>query len=598
MYTSANHGFLVRDAEENGVGDEQTINGRVKLNDGPPELVLVFDDSTPETTIDSGPLSPTTNSNGVFTFSSDPADSTFECSLDDGAFAACTSPHVFRELEEGVHVARVRARRNVRAVDPTPATHTWTVAIPPETWVEGPDTPAASSSAIVSFTADDPDATFECSLDEEPFAACTSPVEYTDLADGRHEARVRATDPAGNVEVEAARHVWTVAVPPETSIESGPAELTNDSAASFAFGADENGSSFECRLDGDVWLACVSPEPYAGLGDGEHTFEVRATDPAGNVDPTPASRRWVVDATAPVVTISGPEAETEETSATLTFAADGDAAFACLLNGEALPDCASPVLLAELELGDYVLEVRATDAAGNTGTASWSWSVVDVTAPAIALSGPEAETEDTSATFTFSADEDATFACALDGVPVFGCASPVTRDGLELGPHRFEVEATDGSGNVGSAAHAWTVVDRTEPVVSISGPETETEDTSASLSFSADEPADLRCRLDGDPFVACASGVAEYDGLALGLHRFEVTATDPSGNTGLAAYTWTVVDRTAPVVTISGPEAETEETSATLTFSANEDATFSCSLDGARRRRLLVAARAQRSRAR
>ena len=52
MYASANNGFLIRDAEENGIGDEQTLNGRLKLNDAPPELVLVFDDSTPETAID------------------------------------------------------------------------------------------------------------------------------------------------------------------------------------------------------------------------------------------------------------------------------------------------------------------------------------------------------------------------------------------------------------------------------------------------------------------------------------------------------------------------------------------------------------------
>ena len=118
IYTSANHGLLIRDAVENGVGDEQTLNSREKIGDGPPQLVLTFDDSTPETTIATGPASPTADAAAVFTFSSDRADAAFECSLDDEAFRPCSSPHAVSGLAEGDHTFEVRATRRIRAVDP------------------------------------------------------------------------------------------------------------------------------------------------------------------------------------------------------------------------------------------------------------------------------------------------------------------------------------------------------------------------------------------------------------------------------------------------------------------------------------------------
>jgi hypothetical protein len=93
--------------------------------------------------------------------------------------------------------------------------------------------------------------------------------------------------------------------PPETTIDSGPSGAIASSSASFTFSSSEPGSSFECRLDGAGWAACSSPRSYTGLGLGTHSFSVRATDAAANVDPSPATRSWSRSAPGATVIQSG-----------------------------------------------------------------------------------------------------------------------------------------------------------------------------------------------------------------------------------------------------------------------------------------------------
>ena len=42
MYTGGNHGFLIRDATENGGGAEQQLHSKEKAPDNPPQLVITF----------------------------------------------------------------------------------------------------------------------------------------------------------------------------------------------------------------------------------------------------------------------------------------------------------------------------------------------------------------------------------------------------------------------------------------------------------------------------------------------------------------------------------------------------------------------------
>ena len=85
------------------------------------------------TTIDSGPEGPTNDPTPTFAFSAlDGAQ--FECALDDGPFAPCSSPHTLGPLEQGPHVFAVRA-----AADERPATREFTID------VEDPPPPVITS---------------------------------------------------------------------------------------------------------------------------------------------------------------------------------------------------------------------------------------------------------------------------------------------------------------------------------------------------------------------------------------------------------------------------------------------------------------------
>jgi hypothetical protein len=97
-------------------------------------------------------------------------------------------------------------------------------------------------------------------------------------------------------------------VTPQTSITSGPPGLTTSTTVGFTFVSSMPGSTFECSLDGRIFAACTSPMSYSALVEGFHAFRVRAIGPDGEVDPSPAERTWVVDTSAPVLSIQRPTA--------------------------------------------------------------------------------------------------------------------------------------------------------------------------------------------------------------------------------------------------------------------------------------------------
>jgi hypothetical protein len=138
-----------------------------------------------------------------------------------------------------------------------------------------------------------PGVTFTCSwaAGAEPLSARTCPADaqgagsFTPpetLAEGTYHFTVQAgigtdTGPVTRFDFTVDTTAPTVSMAPDASTTAV------GGAIRLAFSASEVGVVFECRLDQGPLELCSSPKSYAGRSLGTHTFEVRATDAAGNI---------------------------------------------------------------------------------------------------------------------------------------------------------------------------------------------------------------------------------------------------------------------------------------------------------------------------
>ena len=495
--------------------------------------------------ITASPPNPTNSTSASFSFTGE-AGATFACQLDGGGFTACTSPKAYSGLAAGSHTFQVRQTDGAGNTGPA-ASYTWTIdstapAAPSIT--ANPANPTNSTSASFTFGGE-AGGTYGCQLDGGGFTACTSPKAYSGLTAGSHTFQVRQTDTAGNTGPNAS-YTWTIdlTAPAAPAITANPANPTNSTAPSFSF-TGEAGATFACQLDGAGFSACTSPKSYSGLSDGSHTFQVRQTDAAGNIG-VAASFTWTIDATAPAAPAitANPANPTNSTAPSFSFSGEAGGTFSCQLDGGGFSACTSPKTYSGLAEGSHTFQVHQTDNLGNTGVAaSFTWTI-DLTAPAApAITGKPADPANSaSASFTFTGEAGATFACQLDAGGFTACTSPKSYSGLGDGSHTFQIHQTDTAGNTGAAAsYTWTI-DTAAPDTSIGSwpPDPSTPDVSFDFG-SSEGGSTFECRLDGGAFSACSSPTS-YSSLGSGPHTFDVRATDPAGNTDAtpATFSWTV----------------------------------------------------------
>lgn len=189
-------------------------------------------------------------------------------------------------------------------------------------------------------------------------------------------------------------YFWIDGKLPDTVIDSAsPALPTSSISRTFNFHSADpvpsSGSYLECRIDGGAWEHCDLNDlekgdhdrtgifEATGLGEGLRTFEARATDLAGNEDPSPATETWGIDLTPPVITISEPTPRKRyvlgQHVPSVFSCVDppaGDPAYA-----SGIEFCQGPSTVDTSKLGNFTFTVKAKDKAGNESEKTYSYAV-------------------------------------------------------------------------------------------------------------------------------------------------------------------------------------------------------------------------------
>jgi hypothetical protein len=299
-----------------------------------------------------------------------------------------------------------------------------------------------------------------------------------------------------------------------------------------------------------------------------------ATDAAGNTA-TDSFNVTVVDTTPPDVTT--PSSITSEATgasgATVTYS--GELA-EDLVDGPLAASC-SPVSGSVFGLGLSTVTCSAEDAHGNIGSSDFTIEVQDTSGPILAL--PADLTVEATSPAGAAVDFSASASDLVDG-PVAVSCDWNDGDPFSLGTTLVSCSATDSNGNTSSGAFSITVEDTTPPSLTL--PVDLSLEATGSAGAVGTFDASASDLVDGDVTVSCipASGST----FSLGATTVNCSATDAVGNTATGSFSVTVVDTTAPDLTLpadqqleaTGPDGAAATFSASATDAVDGLLTVSC----------------------
>jgi|GEM_PF-2215795 len=298
----------------------------------------------------------------------------------------------------------------------------------------------------------------------------------------------------------------------------------------------------------------IDPNPII-VNDAPATFPLgttivtwTATDASGNYA-SATQNVVIVDTILPVVDVNTPASPTNNPSITFTITDETLITTECKVNDGEFASCVSP-FEPTLDSGTYTVTVRATDAAGNIGSGVTDSFIVDINAPTINITGPDAISNNINPSFTFDSPEGGVnFECKLDSSEFISCTSPVSYEGISEGSHEFVVRATDEAGNIGMKSHNF-IIDLTPPIIALHDDilSIATSASGAVVNYTAPDATDT---VDGTFSATCS--LVSGSTFPLGTTLVTCNASDVAGNAATeTSFNITVEDETPPVITLIG----------------------------------------------
>ncbi|WP_313436650.1 Ig-like domain-containing protein [Novosphingobium sp.] len=437
------------------------------------------------------------------------------------------------------------------------------------------------------------------------------------LADGPQSFTATARDAAGNLSGTSAPYAFTVDTTPpvapviaaandDTNPQTGlvaSGGATNDGTPTISGSAEANALITVYDNGGQIGTTTAdatgawSFTPATALGEGNHSFTVRATDATGNqgaastaytvrVDTTGPGAPVIASVTDDVGTVQGPIGNggttndtvpllrgTAEAGATLTVLANGTAIGTTQVDATGNWSFSPTTALAE---GTYTFTAVATDAAGNPGPASAGFVItVDITGPAAPVitsilddvpqntgvipNGGLSNDASPQLTGTASAN---TVVLIYDGNVLLGSTTSNASGNWNFTPgaaiangaHSFTAVAVDASGNASASSNTYGLaVDAAAPAQTIAittlttdtgtRGDWSTQDTTptigGTLSTALGSGEQVQVQIDGGAWVnAGSSGATWFYGagtLGVGSHSVVARVVDAAGNIGNSA---------------------------------------------------------------
>jgi hypothetical protein len=379
--------------------------------------------------------------------------------------------------------------------------------------------------------------------------------------------------------------------------------LTSVNKPTFTGTCAADGDTVTVFADNSISIGagiCASNTYTATLGtalaDGAHAIKAYESS-ATAMSPNSAALSITIDTIGPAITFtSTPPVSATDQDSEFDFTVEDNRPSQCQLDGGAFADC-DGTWFETVGLGTHTFVVRAFDAAGAAGTASYTWTIGVADAPGAPVLAAASDSGSSSSDGITKSDplaiqDTCTSGDSIqlyDGPIALGsalvCANGAVSfnvAGLAEGSHAITATATRGTTAESAHSAASTiVVDHTAPVLTLDGtPQASMISTSATFTFHTDDASPATCQLDGGTAAACTSPQT-YSGLALGAHTFVIVSTDLAGNAAAAqTFSWSVVQPNASGAPMLAPSDDSGRSNADGVTNAAATAFIGACTDG------------------